>query len=168
MTVNSLFVPAGMGGMCDSETDATSVADEYADLTQLFEDPNRTSQEVVRSVFDIKRNEAHTYLVLLEHPNSKISHLSDIVDQHSSHTARALRGLHDAGLVKRTKRNFETGGTGWIYTPVPVEEMKQYLQEQLDEWVAHLRNEIETLDSDIKAELACDGGSDGCSHNEDE
>ena len=154
--------------MCDSATEDTSLADEYADLTQLFENPNRTSQEVVRSVFDIKRNEAHTYLVLLEHPSSKINYLSDIVDRDRSHTARVLRGLHDAGLVKRKKRNFETGGTGWIYTPVPVEEMKQYLQKQLDEWVAHVRTEIETLDSDIKGELACDGGSDGCSYTGDE
>ena len=152
--------------MCDSKNDSTSVADEYADLTQLFQNPDRASQEVVRSIFDIKLNEAHTYLVLLEHPNSKINYISDIVDRHSSHTARALRELHDAGLVKRTERNFETGGTGWIYTPVPVEEMKQYLQDQLDEWVAHVRNEIETFDSDIEAELACDGGSDDCSDGE--
>ena len=152
--------------MCDSENDSTSVADEYADLTQLFQDPDRASQEVVRAIFDIKLNEAHTYLVLLEHPNSKVSFISDIVDQHSSHTARALRELHDAGLVERETRNFETGGQGYLYRPVPVEEMKQYLQTQLDEWVAHVQNEIETFDNDIKTELACDGGLDECSDGE--
>jgi predicted transcriptional regulator len=154
--------------MCDTETDTTSLADEYADLSQLFEDPSRASQEVVRSAFDIKLNEVQTYLVLLEHPNNKIGYISDIVGCHSSHTARALRGLHDAGLVTRSKQNFETGGTGWLYEPVPVEEMQQYLQDQLNEWVAHIRSEIETFDNDIKTKLACDGRADESSHGDED
>lgn len=150
--------------MCESDNDSTPLADEYADLTQLFEDPSRTSQEVVRSVFNIKQNQAETYLVLLNNPESKIGEISDIVGCHSSHTARALRELHDDGLVTRKERVFDdTGKVGWLYSPVPVEEMKQYLQTQLDEWVSHLQSEIETFDSEIKAELACDGGADNCS-----
>lgn len=149
--------------MCETETDDTSLADQYADLTQLFADPNRTSQEVVRSVFDIKVNEARTYLVLLEHPHSRVDYISEEIGRHQSHTARLLRGLHDAGLVERERRNFDNGGQGWLYQPVPAEEMKQYLQNHLDDWVAHLRSEIETLDSEIEAELASDGGGNDCS-----
>lgn len=151
--------------MGDSDSNSTSVADEYADLTQLFEDPSRTSQEVVLSVFDIRANEAKTYLVLLEQSSARVDGVADIVDKDRSHTARALRRLHDAGLVNREKRHFEdTGGMGWVYSPVPIEEMQQYLQNQLDEWVSHLQSGIETFDNDIKADLACDGGADDCSN----
>lgn len=151
--------------MCDTETEteSTPLADEYGDLSQLFKEPDRTSQEVVRSVFDLKHVEIRTYFTTVEHPHSSSGELAEKLDRHRRHISRSLRGLHDANLVKREKQTFDSGGTGYIYDPVPVEEAKQYLQTQLDEWVAHLQTEIETLDSEIEAEIASDGGANDCS-----
>ena len=155
--------------MCDTETHAASapsLADSHADLSQLFKDPDSTSQEVVRSVFDLKHVEARAYLVLLEHPHSSANELADELDRHRRYVSRMLHGAYEAGLVEREEQIFDSGGQGYIYDPVSVEEAKQYLQEQLDEWVAHLRAEIENLDSDIEDSLPSDGGSDECSHEE--
>jgi predicted transcriptional regulator len=145
--------------MCDSETDSTSLADTHADLSRLFQDPGRTSQEVVRSVFDLKQHETRAYLALVKQPNSTVTHIADALDRHQRHAARSLRGLHDAGLVEREQQNLDTGGQGYIYDPVPVKETKQYLQNQLDRWVAHLRSEIENFDTRIETETR----SGGCS-----
>ena len=154
--------------MCETETaaDTESVAESHADLTRLFKDPDSTSQEVVRSVFGLKHVEARAYLALLEHPNSSANELADELDRHRRYVSRILRGAYDAGLVEREERIFESGGQGYIHHPVPVEEMKQYLQKQLAEWTAHLRVEIETIDDEIETGLASDDGSDECSHEE--
>ena len=155
--------------MCDTETDAASapsLADSHADLSQLFKYPDSTSQEVVRSVFGLKHVEARAYLALLEHPHSSANEIAHELNHHRRYVSRMLRGAYDAGLVEREEQIFDSGGQGYIYDPVPVEEAKQYLKEQLNEWVAHLRAEIEDFDTDIEATLALDGGLDECSHEE--
>jgi predicted transcriptional regulator len=152
--------------MCDTEADSP-LADSHDDLSQLFKDPDSTSQEVVRSVFDLKHVETRAYLALLERPHSSAQELADRLDRHRRHVARALRGLHDAGLVERERETFDTGGFGYAYDPVPADEAQQYLQEQLDEWVAHLRCEIADFDDHIESRIASDGGSDECSHEDE-
>lgn len=154
--------------MCDTgpQTGAASTAEAHADLSQLFKDPDSTSQEVVRSVFGLRHVEARAYLALLENPHSSADELADELDRHRRYVSRMLRGAHDAGLVEREEHVFDTGGKGYIYDPVPAKEAKQYLQNQLDEWVAHLRSEIEDFDANVEAAIASDGGSDDDS-NED-
>lgn len=154
--------------MCDTDTDSASLADTHDDLSQLFKEPDSTSQEVVRSVFGLKHIETRAYLALLEYPHSSARELADVLDRHRRHIARSLRGLHDAGLVEREKQTFGTGGFGYIYDPVAVEDTKQYLQKQLDEWVASLRCEIERFDERIESEIASDGGSNECSQESED
>lgn len=151
----------------DSTTDSPSVADTHADLSQLFKNPDSTSQEVVRSVFGLKHVETRAYLALLEHPQSSANDLAEELDRHRRHVARSLRGIHEAGLAERHKHIFDTGGKGYIYDPVPATEAKQYLQQQLTDWVAHLRTEIETFDTEIEAALASESGSDDGSSERD-
>ena len=151
--------------MCETETgtESASLADLDPDLTRLFRNPNRTSQELVRAVFGLKQGEIRAYFALTAQPHISANHLADELDQHRRYAARSLRGLHDADLAEREQEILDTGGQGYVYDPVPVEQAQQYLHDQLNEWVAHLRAEIEALDSEIEAELACDGGSDDCS-----
>lgn len=146
--------------MCDTtDGETVSVADCHDALNQLFES-QATTQDVVLSVVGLGRAEMWSYVVLVEHPDSDPGHISDILGRHRRHTARALRELHDAGLVEREKRPCEGGGWGYFYQPIPVEEMKQYLREKLDKWTAHVENDIENFDTDIETEHACDGATD--------
>lgn len=143
--------------MCGTDADTTSLADEYEDLGRLFTDADRTPREVVRSVFDLKQAEVRVYFVLVEHRASTASQLAEILDRHYRHVARLLRGLHDTGLVKREEQVFDSGGKGYIYDPVPVDEAQQYLEDQLEEWVVYVRSEIEQFDSKIEAKSCSDG-----------
>ena len=145
--------------MSDTETDSASLADLHPDLSQLFVQPDKTSQEVVRAIFDLKQGEIRAYFALIDQPHSSTDQLADELDQHRRYVARSLRGLHEVSLAEREHRTLENGGQGYVYEPAPVEDMKQYLTDQLTEWTAHLRTEIETLESDIEAELASDGGA---------
>ena len=156
--------------MADTEADSASLADFHPDLSQLFAQPDKTSQEVVRAIFGLKQGEIRAYFALIEQPHSSTDQLADVLDQHRRYVARSLRGLHEVSLAEREQQTLENGGQGYVYDPVPVEEMKQYLNDQLTEWTTHLRAEIETLESEIEAERASNGGAheDSCSRNGDE
>lgn len=158
------------GDMADTEADSASLAGFQPDLSQLFAQPDKTSQEVVRAIFDLKQGEIRAYFALIEQPHSSTDQLADVLDQHRRYVARSLRGLHEVSLAKREHQILENGGQGYVYDPAPVEEMKQYLDAQLTEWTTHLRTEIEALESEIEAERASDGGAneDSCSRNGDE
>ncbi|WP_237561062.1 helix-turn-helix domain-containing protein [Halococcus sediminicola] len=155
--------------MADTKADSASLADFHPDLSQLFAQPNKTSQEVVRAIFDLKQGEIRAYFALIEQPHSSTDQLADLLDQHRRYVARSLRGLHEVSLAKRERQTLENGGQGYVYHPAPVEEMKEYLDAQLTEWTSHLRAEIETLESEIGAESASDGdvNEESCSRNED-
>jgi predicted transcriptional regulator len=156
--------------MCDTETDSASLADLNPDLSQLFAQPDKTSQEVVRAIFDLKQGEIRAYFALIEQPHSSTDELADVLDQHRRYVARSLRGLHEVSLAEREHQTLKNGGQGYVYEPAPVEDMKQYLDTQLTEWTTHLRAEIETLESEIDAELASDGSGNenSCSQSGDE
>ncbi|WP_049998753.1 helix-turn-helix domain-containing protein [Halococcus sediminicola] len=156
--------------MCDTGSDSASLADLHPDLSQLFPQPNKTSQEVVRAIFGLKQGEIRAYFALTDQPHSSTDQLADELDQHRRYVARSLRGLHEVNLAEREHQTLENGGRGYVYEPAPVEEMKQYLDDQLTEWTTHLRAEIETLETEIEAELAADGGANenSCSQSGDE
>ena len=156
--------------MSDTGTDSASLADLHPDLSQLFAQPDKTSQEVVRAIFDLKQGEIRAYFALTDQPHSSADQLADELDQHRRYVARSLRGLHEVSLAEREHQTLENGGQGYVYEPAPVEDMKQYLDDQLTEWATHLRAEIETLETEIEAELASDGGANqsGCSQSGDE
>ena len=145
--------------MCDIESDSASLADLHPDLSQLFPQPDKTSQEVVRAIFGLKQGEIRAYFALTDQPHSSTDQLADELDQHRRYVARSLRGLHEVSLAEREHQILENGGRGYVYDPAPVEEMKQYLDDQLTEWATHLRAEIDTLEREIEAELAADGGA---------
>ena len=145
--------------MADCKAESALLADSRADLSDLFEDPSRTSQEVVRSVFDLRQHETRAYLVLVEYPYSTVTEVAEVLDRHQRHVARSLRGLHNAGLVEREQRNLDTGGQGYVYDPVPIDEAKEYLRARLNRWVAHLRDEIEGFDSIVDKESGLEENS---------
>lgn len=139
--------------MCETETDgkSTSVADSPDEVSQLYQNPTDT-QEAILSVFDLKEAEVRAYVAVIEHPDSTVKRIADVLDRHRHHVSRSLRGLLDTGLIDREKKNFETGGTGYVYTPIPAEEAKRYFQQQLVSWIDDVHGEIERLDERIITE----------------
>lgn len=139
--------------MCETEADgeSTSDADSPDDVSQLYQNPNNT-QEAILSVFGLKEAEVRAYVAVIEHPNSTVKRIADVLDRHRHHVSRSLRGLLETGLIDREKKYFETGGTGYVYTPIPAEEAKRYFQQQLASWIGDVHNEIERLDERIVTE----------------
>ena len=152
--------------MCETETDPASLADSHPHLSQLFDAP----KEIVLRVFDLKEHETRAYLALLRYPDSSPDELSEVLDRHRRHVARSLRGLHEADLVKRERESFETGGVGYRYDPVPINEAQQYLQNQLDEWADSLQAEVEhfgeTIQADTEIEIIESTEEPECSRGE--
>jgi predicted transcriptional regulator len=139
-------------------TDTTPLA-ESKEISEIFREPSPT-QEALLSVFDLQESHVRAYIAVVEHPNSKITRIAEIVDRHRRYVAKSLRALYDAGLVTREERTFETGGVGHIYSPLPPEEVKSHFQNELREWLTDAHAEISKIDRRIEA----DTDSPCCSH----
>jgi predicted transcriptional regulator len=160
ITANSFFHYQGDGGMCDTRTGSTPSATTHDDLTELYQNPT-TEQEAIISVLGLSGTEIRAYVAVVEHPESKVKHLADVLDRHRRHVARSLRQLHDAGLVERTEKSFDAGGVGYIYSPIPEEEAEQYFQGELQNWLNSVRDELENIDRRIGSETTSFGCSQG-------
>jgi predicted transcriptional regulator len=142
--------------MCDTRTGSAPSATTHDNLTELYQNPT-TEQEAIISVLGLSGSEIRAYIAVVEHPESTVEHLADVLDRHRRHVARSLRQLHDAGLVERTEKSFDAGGVGYIYSPIPVEEAEQYFQAQLQNWLDGVRDELENIDQRIGPETTSFG-----------
>lgn len=149
--------------MCDTRSESTPAATTRDDLSELYQNPS-TEQEAIISVLELSGAEIRAYVAVVEHPNSTVEHLANVLDRHRRHIRRTLAELHDGGLVERKEKAFSKGGTGHIYSPIPVEEVEQYFQEQLQNWLDSVRDELETIDHRLEEET----NSFGCSHGSPE
>jgi predicted transcriptional regulator len=165
MTLYLLLYVAARWGMCDTDTDASTGITPLAEsqeISDIFQDPT-SEQEALLSVFDLQESHVRAYIAVVEHPDSKINRIAEVVGRHRRYVAKSLRALHDAGLVTRKERAFETGGVGHVYSPLPPEEVESYFQNELREWLADAQIEISRIDRRIET------GTDSlcCSHEDE-
>ncbi len=149
--------------MCDTRSESAPSVTTRDDLSELYQNPS-AEQEAIISVLGLSGTEIRAYVAVIEHPDSKVEHLANVLDRHRRHIRRSLRELHDAGLVERREKAFSKGGTGHIYSPIPVQEAEQYFQNQLQGWLDGVRTEIENIDHRIGTETDSFGYS--CSHGD--
>ncbi|WP_273837459.1 helix-turn-helix domain-containing protein [Halococcus sp. PRR34] len=129
-------------------TDITPLAEEQA-IGEIFQDPS-PAQEALLSVFNLQESHIRAYIAVVEHPGSKIDRIAEVVDRHRRYVAKSLRALHDAGLVTREERTFETGGRGLVYSPLPPEEVQSRFQNELRDWLTEAETEISKIDRRIE------------------
>lgn len=149
--------------MCDTRSESAPAAPTHNDLSELYQNPS-TEQQAIISVLGLSGTEIRAYVAVVEHPDSKVKHLANVLDRHRRHVARSLRELHDTGLVERREKNFSKGGTGYIYSPIPEQEAEQYFQEKLQSWLDGVRDEIVNIDRRIDSGI----GSFECSQGDGE
>lgn len=147
--------------MCKANTgtDPVPLADSHDDLSNVFQNPTPT-QETILSVFDISAAELRAYVTVVENPNSKVDHIADVLNRHRRFVASSLRELHKTGLVEREKKIFDSGGVGYVYSPLPVEEAESYFRDHIQSWLADAHDEVRKFDRRID--------SFGCSHETEE
>jgi predicted transcriptional regulator len=163
MKLYLLLYVAEIGDMCDAINETSSPAKTHDNLTDLYQNPT-TEQEAIISVLGLSGSEIRAYVAVVEHPDSKVKHLADVLDRHRRHVARSLRELHDAGLVKRREVSFEAGGVGHIYSPISEEKAEQYFQDQLQSWLDGVSDELENIDRRLREGT----NSFGCFHGSPE
>jgi predicted transcriptional regulator len=140
--------------MCEADTDGESSSDAESspNASQLYQNTNNT-QEAILSVFGLTEVEIRAYVAVIEHPDSTAKYIAnDVLDRHPHHISRSLRNLSETGLVERSEKAFDTGGVGYVYSPLSPEETEQYFQNQLSDWIDDACSEIDRLDSRIDLE----------------
>ncbi|EMA54783.1 helix-turn-helix domain-containing protein [Halococcus salifodinae] len=142
-------------------TDITPLV-ESKEISEIFRNPS-SAQEALLSVFDLQESHVRAYIAVVEHPDSKIDRIAEVVDRHRRYVAKSLRALHDAGLVEREERTFETGSIGLVYSPLPPEEVESRFQNELRDWLIDAQTEIRKIDRRIEVDsdsLCCDHGDE--------
>ncbi len=130
-----------------NSSDQTSIP--RSGIKQLFRSPQRLSQPAVRTVVDLKPHEIRTYFALVDHPQSSVDELADVLNRPRSHVATVLRTLIDTGLVTRIRQGSETEQQGYVYDTVPLADTKRALHRHVDQWTASVRAEIDALDEPL-------------------
>lgn len=138
------------------ETDPTERANttplvEEKEISEIFQDPS-PAQKAFLSVFNLQESHIRTYIAVVEHPESKTNHIAEDLDRHRRYVATSLRELHTAGLVEREKQRFETGGVGYVYSPLPPEEVKSHFQAEFQEWLTDAQTELSRIDRRIEVD----------------
>ena len=133
-----------------AEPDTTPLA-EQKEINEIFREPS-PAQEALLSVFNLQESHVRAYIAVVEHPESRVDDIAEVVDRHRRYVAKSLRALFDAGLVDREKMIFETGGVGHVYWPVAPEQVKSHFQNELREWLIDAQAEISKIDRRIEAD----------------
>lgn len=116
-----------------NEEDKTQDAD-FKMVEELMMAPSPDFNDVMRCVFKIKDYEIEMYFALLEHPNSTAAEISEFLNKDRSSAQRSLQTLMDKGMIKRKFRVLDVGGFTYVYTALPLEEIKRIMEHELKIW----------------------------------
>ncbi|UOO97224.1 hypothetical protein MUK72_17750 (plasmid) [Halococcus dombrowskii] len=142
-------------------TEITPLA-EQKEITEIFREPS-PAQEALLLVFNLQESHVRAYVAVVEHPESRVDDIAEVVDRHRRYVAKSLRALFDADLVAREQRTFDSGGVGYVYWPVAPETVKSRFQNELREWLTDAQTEISKIDRRIEDDsdsLCCDSESE--------
>ncbi|MFQ6119343.1 MAG: helix-turn-helix domain-containing protein [Methanosarcinales archaeon] len=113
----------------------------------MAETPN--FNDVMRCVFNIKENDIELYFLLLDHPDSTVKDLANIVGKERSGVHRSLKILRKKGLIKRAFRIIRKGGFTYIYNAIPLENAKKLMQNELKIWYTMMNELVEKFEKNI-------------------
>ncbi|GAA0464702.1 hypothetical protein MUK72_19260 (plasmid) [Halococcus dombrowskii] len=133
-----------------TESDIAPLA-EQKEISEIFREPS-PAQEALLSVFNLQESHIRAYVAVVEHPESRVDDIAEVVDRHRRYVAKSLRALFDAGLVNRERMTFDSGGVGHVYWPVAPEQVKSHFQNELREWLIDAQAEISKIDRRIETD----------------
>ncbi|ADC64349.1 transcriptional regulator, TrmB [Ferroglobus placidus DSM 10642] len=112
------------------------------EIEELFEG-EPSFQHILRCVLKLTPSEIEVYLSLHRHPNLGVDELAEIMGKDRSGVYRSLQSLMEKGLVKREYRILKHGGYKYLYIPIPIEELKEKLRSELENWFKKLNEIVE-------------------------
>lgn len=104
-----------------------------------------TFRQILKCVLKLTASEIDIYLTLQKHPGISVSATSEFIGRDKSGVYRTLQSLTEKGLVERKYRILRNGGYRYLYYPVPLEELKAKLMEELGEWYQRLNDMVDWL-----------------------
>jgi len=106
-------------------------------------------RDVFRCLFNIGDNEIEIYRMLID-GGKKVDEIGEMIKRDRSTVQRCLKKLIDCGMVKREKRIIKNGGGYYyVYIGVSPSELKEFLNECIDEWQEEMKKAIEKLEYSI-------------------
>nr|WP_227380990.1 MarR family transcriptional regulator [Haladaptatus halobius] len=72
------------------------------------------------------------YLTVLDHPQSTIAEIAEILDRDQSTLGKQLKPLYEQELVTRYPRTVSNGDVKYLHVAQPLEETSEWLQRELD------------------------------------
>lgn len=112
---------------------------EGVNLKELFD--AKTFAHILRCLLNLTQSEVEVYFALHEHPNKSVDELAEVMGKDRSGVYRSLQNLLEKGLVSREYRILRHGGYKYLYVPVPIDDLKFRLKEELNKWF-HVLNEV--------------------------
>ncbi len=111
-------------------------------LRELFSSET-TFHHILKCVLNLTPSEIEVYIALHQHPNVGVDELANIVGKDRSGVYRSLQSLMEKGLVEREYRILKHGGYKYLYTPIPIENLKEKLRVELENWFKKLNEVVE-------------------------
>ena len=150
-------------GETDPPTDSVTPLADSKEISDIFREPS-PEQEALLSVLNLNKSHIRAYVAVVENPNSKTGQIAEVLDRHCRYVSRLLYTLYDAGLVDRKQCTFETGGIGYIYSPVAAADVEAHFHDKLRDWLTDACSEIEKIDRRIDSETGAGTEPLCCSH----
>jgi predicted transcriptional regulator len=97
-----------------------------------------TFSHILKCVLGITPSEIEVYMALFKHPDSGVDEIAESIDKDRSGVYRSLQSLLEKGLVERDYRILKQGGYKYLYKPIPVDELKNRLKNELRQWYKKL------------------------------
>ena len=110
-------------------------------LKELFD--AKTFAHILKCLLNLTQSEVEVYFALHEYPNKSVDELAEIMGKDRSGVYRSLQNLLEKGLVSREYRILKHGGDKYLYIPVPIDDLKLRLKEELNKWFQVLSEVVE-------------------------
>lgn len=117
---------------------------------------------VLRDVFGISETGLEVCICLMEDGEATSADIAERLDIDRSTVGRQLNHLADIGLLEKRQRLLKDGRYVHVYSPVPVEEVRERLTVGLYAWVGEALELVENVNREkVKALTRADGEGSG-------
>lgn len=105
-----------------------------------------THEELIRCSFDLNKTEYNVLMFLLKDgESSEASEIGNRMGLERSTVQKAISGLWEKNLVRRTRRNLPKGGYTYIYRVEQKDGIKSRMEKIVYDWYKGVKKEIDLL-----------------------
>ncbi len=101
---------------------------------------DKDDQDIIFEVFDLNSLQQEIFYEL-EERQLTVKEISNKVDRNRSTVQRALQDMMDKDILMREGKTDKT--VYYVYTTLPLDQLKQITLETLDEWHSQVQNQLD-------------------------